>query len=119
MPGSRERELLIERHLSHKKYQVSDEVRRYMGEHSEGINAADVCKLCEHIKRQIIMKPEERIDFIALSVLYSFARPTTKEARRTACVGLKKDFPDLTLRDIAQTVGVAPSTVSRYLDERE
>lgn len=117
LPGIDECNQLLERHLPTDKYLLSADVRSYMGKHCVGISAADICKLCEQIKRHAVMEPTDDIDSIALKALFGRAHPRDKSGRVQACKALKRSCPNLTTREIAGIVGASAATVSRDLKE--
>lgn len=117
LPGVDECYQLLERHLPTDRYQLSMNVRSYMSKHCIGISAADICKLCEQIKRQAVMDPSEGIDTIALKILFERIHPRGKSERARACKALKRGCPKLTTREIAEIVGASAATVSRDLKE--
>ena len=118
LPDMDERVNLIARHLPQDRFPLSESIRRYLAAQSSGISAADLCKVCEHIKRQSIMNPDTSLEVISLSELYSRLKPKTKLEKKEACIRVKEASPTLTTRDVARIVGVGASTVSRYLKER-
>lgn len=87
LPGQEESEKLIERHIPAGKYNLSNDVRIYMSRHCTGVSAADICKICEQIKRQIVMNPSDDIDMLALKELFTRIRPREKrrESGRARC----------------------------------
>ena len=117
LPGNDERASLIARHLPEDRFALDESIRDYLAVHSSGISAADLCKVCEHIKRQSVMNPDTSLEVISLAELYSRFKPKTKLEKKEACVKVKEASPSLTTRDIARIVGVGASTVSRYLKE--
>lgn len=117
LPGIDECNQLLERHLPTDKYSLSVGVRSYVGKRCVGVSAADVCKLCEQIKRQAVMEPTDDIDAIALKALFGRAHPRDKSERAQACKALKHSCPNLTTREIAEIVGTSAATVSRDLKE--
>lgn len=117
LPSINECNQLLERHLPTDRYLLSKDVRSYVGKHCVGVSAADICKLCEQIKRQAVMDPTDDIDAIALKVLFGQIRPRDKSERAQACKALKRSCPNLTTREIAGIVGTSAATVSRDLKE--
>lgn len=117
LPGPKERERLMARHMPSGRFPLSKGVWDYMITKTSGINAADLCKMCEHIKRQSVMNPDECLDILALTELFSIVKPQTKLERQEACVKLKGIDPSLTTRELAQIIGVGASSISRYMKE--
>lgn len=118
MPGLLQRKLLLKRHLDNYASDIRDDVLDFIAKNAEDINAADICKLCEHIKRQLIIYPQKSIRLIAISELFKLSAPVEKEQRQEACNMLKKYFPDLTQREISQITQIPLTTVSRYLSKQ-
>lgn len=119
LPGTDECIRLLEQHLPTDRYLLSVDVRLYVGKHCVGVSAADICKLCEQIKRQAVMDPTDDIDTIALKVLFERISPKGKSERVQACKALKCSCPNLTTREIAGIVGTSAATVSRDLKEAD
>ena len=115
LPQSPEREALMARHLPVERFKLKKEVLDFLVEKSEGMSAADLCKLCEHVKRQSVMNPDDGMELLALTELYSVSKPNATADKREACTRIKEADPCLTTREIGQIVGVGASTVSRYL----
>lgn len=115
LPQGVEREAIIARHLPVERFNLKREVLDFLAEKSAGMSAADVCKLCEHIKRQSVMNPEESLALLALTELYAVNKPNSPADKREACIKIKAADPGLTTREIGQIVGVGASTVSRNL----
>lgn len=115
MPDVRERRSLLIRHLG----KFGDELRKdtldYLVKHTKNINAADICKLSEHMKRRAFLSPNEPLQIIALSELYKIKPLATKEDKTNICRLLKKDFSGLSVRDISMITQIPSTTVSRYL----
>lgn len=117
LPENNERAELITRHLPPDRFPLDDTVRKCLIEKTDGISAADLCKMCEHIKRQSVMNPNESLEFLALTELFSSIKPQTKQERQEACLKLKGVSPKLTTRELAQIIGVGASSISRYMKE--
>lgn len=115
MPDERERRSLLIRNLG----KFGDELRRdtldYLVKHTKDINAADICKLSEHMKRRAFLSPNDPLQIIALSELYKIKPLATKEDKTNICRLLKKEFSGLSLRDISMITQIPSTTVSRYL----
>lgn len=119
MPDSVERKKLLCRHLENYEKAFGGNTINYIVSHSQGVNAADICKLCEHIKRQIILNPSNNPRLIALSELYKIKDYDSKAQKKQICREIKKEFPNLTQREISQITTIPLSTVSRYLSKEK
>lgn len=115
MPGANEREALIERHLAKYISHLRKETLAYLIKNTSNVNAADICKLCEHIKRQTVLSPGLSFGLIALSELCKIVQLSSKEEKIAICRTLKEDVENLTQRDISQITNIPLATVSRYL----
>jgi hypothetical protein len=118
MPEENERMLLLQRHLSKLAERLNAKTIQYLSQNSKGINAADICKLCEHIKRQTLLNPEVKADIIALTELYKISQLETKEKKK-ACNMLKKTFPALSPIEIAEITQIPLASVSKYLINKD
>ncbi len=115
MPGENEREQLMLRHLDKYASRLRKETLSFLTKNTVNISAADVCKLCEHIKRQCLLSPNLSSDLVALSELCKITQFSTKDEKIELCKLLKKDFGDLSQRDISQITRIPLTSVSRYL----
>ncbi len=115
MPEMPERKKIFLRHLDGYEDVLSENILDYLSNSTHGINSADICKLCEHIKRQFILSPETPAKIIALSELFKLNPPHDKNEKVEICNNLKHDFPYLTQREISQITHIPLTTVSRYL----
>lgn len=115
MPEEEERKQLFLRHLADKKDLITEATFSFLIKTSKGINAADVCKLCEHIKRQIVMHPDDDVNIIAAKEIVQVAKSIDKDDRIALCKKLKSMYPNISQRDISDITQVSLSTVSRYL----
>ncbi|MEL4106851.1 AAA family ATPase [Oscillospiraceae bacterium WX1] len=114
MPDEHERKQLFLRHLGNK---LDEESINYLSRYSSGVNAADICKLCEHIKRQSLLNPQLPKNQVALSELFKVTSLSSREDKVRLCKYLNKSFSDLSQRDIAQITQIPLASVSRYLKE--
>lgn len=117
MPGEPERERLLIRHLEKFLINISKETLKYLIKNSQHVNAADICKLCEHIKRQFLLFPDMSKDLIALQELFKVVDFSSKEDKVSLCKKLRQNFPELAMREISQITRISLSTVSRYLSK--
>lgn len=117
MPEISERKQLLVRHLEGYADTVGRSIVDYIATTTDGVNSADICKLCEHIKRQFIIAPGVPAKIIALSELFKIKSPQDKDEKIRICNSLKQEFPYLTQRDISQITHIPLATVSRYLSK--
>lgn len=117
MPEISERKQLLVRHLEGYADTVGRSIVDYIATTTDGVNSADICKLCEHIKRQFIIAPEVPAKIIALPELFKIKSPQDKDEKIRICNSLKQEFPYLTQRDISQITHIPLATVSRYLSK--
>ncbi|MBC3803349.1 AAA family ATPase [Acetobacterium fimetarium] len=115
MPGEEERKKLLVRHLGKFVKEINKETLEYLAQNTKEINSADICKLSEHIKRQILLNSNTPKTFIALSELFKIVQLGTREDKVKLCRRLKKDFTQLSLREISQITQIPLTSVSRYL----
>lgn len=115
LPSEAERHLIIERHLKLQLDTITPQVRNYLVKHTASFNAADLCKLCEHIKRNTVIYKDKPLDLIVLEQLFIISPPKNKKEKEVICQEIKQAFPDISQRDIAQITQIPLSSVSRYL----
>lgn len=113
LPETDEREKLIERSLGKFKKNLSRISIDFIIKQTDGINAADICKLCMHIKRKIVMS-DKNSDLIAIEEACNGNYKDRKSKIDTCCM-LKNTFPNLSGRDISRITKISNVTVSRYL----
>lgn len=117
MPETAERKKLLFRHLENYNESIGNNTIDYIASHSQAVNAADICKLCEHIKRQMILNPNKNPKIIALAEFHKIKDYDNKTQKELICREIKKEFPNMSLRDISQITNIPLSTVSRYLSK--
>lgn len=117
MPTERERMKLIERHLGRFIIEIDENIIDYIVKNTNDMNSADICKLCEHIKRQFIMNKEYSRGIIALAEIFKVKEDLNKEEKLIACSTLREKFPNLSLRDISFITRIPLTTVSRYISK--
>jgi hypothetical protein len=105
------------RHLPTDRFPLPSATFESLVHGTEDMSAADICKLCEHIKRQTILKPDEGLATLALVELFSMKPLNTAKEKKEAARTLKASDQSLTTRRIAQVLGTSASSVSRYLKE--
>ena len=117
MPGEVERKLLLVRHLGKLVDRLGDDTLDYIAKHTQSTNAADICKLSEHIKRQCLLNPEESKKIIVLTEMFKLTQLQTRNDKIALCKELKTKFPKLSQRDISQITQIPLTSVSRYLSK--
>lgn len=115
MPDEKERRLLLIRHLGKLNQIIKNTTINYISNNTKNLSAADICKMCEHIKRQYIINMETDINLIALSELFKVSNLSTREEKIKVCQQLRVEFSSLTQRDISQITQIPLTSVSRYL----
>jgi SpoVK/Ycf46/Vps4 family AAA+-type ATPase len=115
LPNREQREQLIARHMSSNSLDLTKQIRSFIAETTTGMNAADVCKLCEHIKRKVIMYPEVPIKLTSFEELFNVIDLSSKDQKKAFCKAISEEFPDLSLREISMITHIPTSSVSRYL----
>lgn len=115
MPEAQEREKLLYRHLDSYANLIGGTTIAYVVSHTHNVNAADICKLSEHIKRQFLLNPNVPTKLIVLSELFKVSPPLSKDDKIRICKEIKFEFPQTTQREISKITQIPLTTVSRYL----
>lgn len=115
MPEAQEREKLLYRHLDSYANLIDGTTIAYVVSHTHNVNAADICKLSEHIKRQFLLNPNVPTKLIVLSELFKVSPPLSKDDKIRICKEIKFEFPQTTQREISKITQIPLTTVSRYL----
>ncbi|MCD7923137.1 MAG: ATP-binding protein [Clostridiales bacterium] len=114
-PGMRERELLFARGLDKRMDEISEGCKKVLLEGTVQMSAADVCKMCEHIKRRIILYPDKSVEACVIREFCSYTEVKTKEQKIEVCKLLKQSDKKMTLKRISEITGIPLSSVDRYL----
>lgn len=117
MPEFEQRQQLIERGLGIYFQQVDRGIVKILVDGTKNISAADICKMCEHIKRKSIMYPEQSISTLALKEYCDYAGLQTKEQKIAICKSLKENGKKISIARISELTGIPTSSVGRYLKE--
>ncbi len=117
MPEYEQRQRLIERGLGNYFREVDNGIVKIIVDGTKDISAADICKMCEHIKRKTIMYPEESISGLALKEYCDYAGLKTKEQKIAICKSLKDNCKKISIIRISELTGIPTSSVGRYLKE--
>ncbi|MDR1136657.1 MAG: ATP-binding protein [Clostridiales Family XIII bacterium] len=115
MPEENARMQLLQRHLGKLNQAAKKTTVEYLSRNAKNINAADICKMCEHIKRQTLINSDQSVDLLALAELFKVSQLETREEKILICKQLKKEFPKLSQREISQITQIPLTSVSRYL----
>lgn len=119
MPEGNERRLLIERHLGKLCQAISKDIIVYLSCNTKNINAADICKMCEHIKRQALINSTVDINLLSLIELFKIIHLESRTEKIQICQQLKNEFSNLSQREISQITRIPLASVSRYLTKQE
>lgn len=90
MPGCGQRKELIIRELGQKILEMESTTIQILINGTNSLSAADICKMCEHIKRRTILYPEETITISALTEYCEYTELKTKEQKIKLCKALKQ-----------------------------
>ena len=91
MPGCGQRKELIIRELGQKILEMESTTIQILINGTNSLSAADICKMCEHIKRRTILYPEETITISALTEYCEYTELKTKEQKIKLCKALKNN----------------------------
>lgn len=117
MPESEQRKDLIIRGLGRKALELENVVIQMLVDGTDSLSAADICKMCEHIKRRTILYPKETLVMSALTEYCEYAVLNTKEQKVKLCKALKNNGKKITVKKISEITGISRSSVDRYLKE--
>ena len=117
MPGKNEREKLIKRGMGNKFDKLKKETKKFIVDKTDNISASEICKLCEHIKRQMIMNEKEQSDMLALRECCRIIDFNERDEKIQLCKYIKEQFPALSLRDISSITMISATSVGRYIKE--
>lgn len=117
MPQEEQREKLIYRTLAEKAELIKRETLELIIKGTDQLSAADICKLCEHIKRQFVMNSKELADVSALREYCRVIGLKEKEDKIKICKELKDIGKSMTIQKISDITRIPFSTVGRYLKE--
>lgn len=117
VPGDTERKLLFERGLGKYKDDINEEILSLIIKGTYEKSAADICKMCDHIKRRRILNPEESITTCVLKEYCEAVVLDTRERKIQICKNIKKSNDRITIKEISSITGISQSSVDRYLKE--
>lgn len=117
MPEQQQRLELMRRNLAVKVDKIDESILEIISKGTEGVSAADICKMCDHIRRRQILNPEETIEASALKEFCIFGNVINRDEKAKLCKELKKCDKGMTMKKISELTGIPTSTVDRYLKE--
>lgn len=117
LPDKEQRKMLLQRGMGTKYEKIDDGVIRMMAEGTDQMSAADICKMCEHVKRRSIISPENSITSCMLREFCEFVGIRTKEQKVMICKALKGNCSKISVNKISELTGIPTSSVDRYLKE--
>lgn len=83
--------MLIQRGMGKRYEEIDNGIIRMLVDGTEQMSAADLCKMCEHIKRRTIINPKYTITSCAIREYCEFVGVRTKEQKVTVCKALKNN----------------------------
>lgn len=117
MPENDQRRKIIIQRLEQMSLKLEDTVIKMLVNGTNALSAADVCKMCEHIKRRTILYPDESALMSVLTEYCKYVNLKTKEQKVQLCKILKDNGKKMTVKKISEITGISSSSVDRYLKE--
>ena len=117
LPEKKQRMMLIQRGMGKRYEEIDNGIIRMLVDGTEQMSAADLCKMCEHIKRRTIINPKYTITSCAIREYCEFVGVRTKEQKVTVCKALKNNCKKISVKKISELTGIPTSSVDRYLKE--
>ena len=117
LPEKEQRRLLIKRGMGRHYERIENSIIQILVDGTEQMSSADLCKMCEHIKRRTIISPENTVTSCALSEYCEFVGIKTKEQKVAICKALKNNCKKISVKMISDLTGIPTSSVDRYLKE--
>jgi SpoVK/Ycf46/Vps4 family AAA+-type ATPase len=117
MPEYEQRKQLILRGLRNQCKEMDKATISILTDGTDGISAADICKLCEHIKRRTIIYPDQPIETLALKEYCEYVGIKTKDQKKAICKAIKTNYSKISVKKISEMTGIPTSSVGRYLKE--
>lgn len=115
MPGEEERRSLLKREMG--KWYGSLNCVEFLVTETDGMSAADICKLCNHAKREYVIDELADRDLVIIKELCLTKTLDSREEKVQICRLLKKYIPDITIRKISESTRIPQASVARYLRE--
>lgn len=117
MPALDQRKELLLRGLGSYGSEISKNLFDILLKGTQDFSAADICKMCEHIKRKAVLYPEKNFSICALMEYCELMHPQKKEEKIKICKLLKSCGECESLKSISGITGIPTSSVDRYLKE--
>ena len=117
LPEKEQRMMLIRRGLGKRYEEVDNGIIQIIVDGTEQMSAADLCKMCEHIKRRIIINSEYTTTSCVLREYCEFVGVRTREQKVMICKALKNNCKKISVKKISELTGIPTSSVDRYLKE--
>lgn len=115
LPEIEERNKLLDFHLS--GWVEDPSTKNCLLRLTDGMSAADICRLCNHIKRQIVMNPTKDKGILTLREICRERPLKSRDEKVDVCRNIKKMNPTYTVRMISDITSVPVTSVSRYIKE--
>lgn len=113
LPDIEERQLLLERHLGKYYNMLSKEAISFAIKQTAQINSADICKICMHVKRKIVLDGNN-FDLVVFEE-FCLGNYENKLRKIELCNLLREIKPSLSVRDISRITKIPATSVNRYL----
>ena len=117
LPEKKQRQLLLQRGMGKRYKEIDAGIIQMVVEGTNQISAADLCRMCEHVKRRMIINQDETITFCVLREYCEFTGIHTKDQKIKICKIIKSNCPKMSVKKISELTGISSSSVDRYLKE--
>lgn len=117
IPEKKQRKLLFQRGMGKRYEEINYEIIQIIVDGTEQMSAADICKMCEHIKRRAVIYYEDTITTCILKEYCDFIGAQTKEQKVLICKTLRNNYKKISIKKISELTGIPTSSVDRYLKE--
>lgn len=117
LPEKNQRQLLLQRGMGKRLKEIDNEVIEIVLNGTNQMSAADLCKMCEHVKRRIIINPEYTPTACMLREYCEFVDIRTREQKVLICKALKDNYEQISIKKISELTGIPTTSVNRYLKE--
>ena len=94
--------------------EIDDTIMQILIDGTEQMSAADICKMCEHIKRRIIINPNNTVTACVVREYSELIGIQTREQKIKICKTLKNSSKKMSVNKISELTGIPTSSVDRY-----